>query len=94
MDIIVGFALWEYKTQNECFMEQHFDQAAFFISECAGAEVPCGHCWEVRQCGPNVVPGGRIGREEEKGQNLKNVPPQKPRGGGGVTILVFSEPLW
>ena len=27
----------------------------------------------------------------EKGQNLKNVPLQNPRG---VNILVFSEPLW
>lgn len=42
MDIIVGFALWEYKTQNDYFMGQHFDQAAFLISECAGVEVPVG----------------------------------------------------
>ncbi len=83
MDIIVGFALWEYKTQNGYFMGLHCDQAAIFIYECAGVGVPCGHCWEVRQCGRNVVPGGRMGREEEKGQNLKNVPPQNP---GGLTF--------
>lgn len=72
-------------------MGQRFDQTAFFISDCAGVGVPCGHNWEVRQCGRNVVPRGWLGREEEKGQNLKNVPPQNP---GGVNILVFSEPLW
>lgn len=37
----------------------------------------------MRQCGRNVVSGGRMGREEEKGQNLKNVPPQNP---GGLTF--------
>ena len=45
MDIIVGFALWEYKTQNGYFMSQRFDQAAFFLSECADVGVPRGHYW-------------------------------------------------
>ncbi len=61
---------------------KHFDQAAF-ISECASVEVPCGHRWEVRQCGCNVVAGGRIVREEERGQNLKYVPLRNP---GGLTF--------
>lgn len=80
MDIIVGFLLLQYNTQNGYFMGQHFDHAACIISECAGVGVPRGHCWEVRQCGCNVVPGRRMGREE-KGQNLKNVSPQNPGGG-------------
>lgn len=38
MDFIVGFALWEHKTQNDQFIGgRHFDQAAF-ISECASVE--------------------------------------------------------
>ena len=60
MDIIVGFALWENKTQNGCFIGSTFDQAALFISECAGVGVPRGHHWEVRQCGCNQ--GGRAER--------------------------------
>lgn len=90
MDFIVGFALWEHKTQNGYFIGQYFDQAAFFISECAGVGVPCEHCCEVHQCRRNVVPGGRM-RRKKQGQNLKNVPPQNL---GGVNILVFSESLW
>lgn len=50
---------------------------------CAGVDVPCGHSWEVRQCRRNVVPRGRMGKEEEKGQNLKNVPLRNP---GGLTF--------
>lgn len=81
----------KHKTQNDYFMGEHFDQIALFTLNCAGVDVPCGHSWEVRQCRRNVVARGRTGKEEEKGQNLKNVPVQKPRG---VNILVFSEPLW
>lgn len=81
----------KHKTQNDYFMGEHFDQIALFSLNCAGVDVPCGHSWEVRQCRRNVVARGRTGKEEEKGQNLKNVPVQKPRG---VNILVFSEPLW
>lgn len=50
----------------------------------------------VRQCRRNVVPRGWLGGPGEKGQNLKNVPPQNPAGltfwfslslcGGGQTI--------
>lgn len=58
-----------------------FYGAAFWLGSLVG--VPCGHCWYVRQCGCYVVPGGRMGREEEKWQNLKNVPSQNP---GGLTF--------
>lgn len=71
---IVGFALWEHKTQNVFFMGQHFDRAVLFILvwKCpvgtAGMYVSVGAVWNQE--------GGWV----EKGQNLKNVPPQNPAG--------------
>lgn len=60
----VCFALQEDKTQNGFFMGRRFDQVPYFISECAGVGVPCGHRCEVRQRRRNVVPRGRMVRQK------------------------------
>lgn len=40
----------------------------FSSLNCAGVDVPAGHCWDVRQCGRTVVLKGRMGKRRRRGR--------------------------
>lgn len=81
MDIIVSFcSLGEQNTKWAVLWRRVFDQAAFFVSECAGVGVPRGHRWEVRQCGRNLSSVGVDGRRGGAGAESEKCASAKPQG--------------
>lgn len=57
-----------------CLMGRLLDQAALSLFECTGSK------WPVCMDGKCVSVDAMWHREGEKGQNLKNAPPQSPEG--------------
>lgn len=71
----------EYRKSNDNLMGSILTKAVSFTKLLP--DVPCGRCWDVYQRRRNVLPRGWLTKEEEKRQNLRNVPLRNP---GGLTF--------